>query len=136
MPLLAAPSELDLTLRSEEDARAARLKVRSLASSLGFDERGRAEIVLAIAEACINGIRHGAGRRGPHVRLTARVEGPDLVAEVSDRGKGFPSGPPRMAEASAESGRGIAMMHALMDDVEIESGAGGTTVRLRKRLPG
>ena len=64
------------------------------------------------------------------------------VLEVVDRGPGFDASALARAasgedaEPDAETGRGLQIMHALMDSVEFESrpGHGRTVVRLEKEL--
>jgi serine/threonine-protein kinase RsbW len=92
------------------------------------------DIVSATHEAAKNAVVHNPGCDGP-VQVTCEVS-PDLVVVVvADRGRGFI--PPEEAAApdpEALAGRGIFMMHCLMDQVETQSDNSGTRVRLIKRL--
>jgi anti-sigma regulatory factor (Ser/Thr protein kinase) len=55
-----------------------------------------------------------------------------LAIEVIDHGSGFQAAPPVMPGPYAESGRGLAIMFALMDQVAIESTHNGTRVHMVK----
>jgi anti-sigma regulatory factor (Ser/Thr protein kinase) len=125
--------ENHLALFGEQDLRPARRAVREIAETLPFDSRQVADITLAVAEACCNGVRHGVlATDAPLVTVTTRRAADYLSIEVSDHGDGFTPSQPRMPEPRSESGRGIALMHALMDNVAIESTARGTRVRMIK----
>jgi serine/threonine-protein kinase RsbW len=117
---------------------------------LGVSEDCVADILLATCEACTNVVKHA--------RATARYEvlasvddetcvlkiietrqetGPDPVAEPLADEAGWlqarPSAPPPTLED--ESGRGIKIMRALVDDVIIDTAPEhGTIVYLQKRL--
>lgn len=125
-----------LTLFSEHDLRPTRRAVKEIAESLPFDRRQVADITLAVAEACINGVRHGGASADaapePVVFVVTEPAEDHLRIDVEDRGAGFEIQPPAMPGTSAESGRGIALMHALMDDVAITSNRCGTHVRMIK----
>ncbi len=87
------------------------------------------ELSRAIREALTNARRHSRARR---VSVALRTEGEDLIAEVSDDGRGF--GP------EAEPGGGSKSMReraaAVGGELHIESEPGrGTRVRLRAPLP-
>jgi anti-sigma regulatory factor (Ser/Thr protein kinase) len=87
------------------------------------------DLVLAVGEAATNAMEHGVALR-PDARVTVRgrLAGPDLVIEVHDPGQwvATPSG--------ADRGYGLKIMSSVVDDVEIETGDRGTTVRLRHQL--
>ncbi|HYX80539.1 MAG TPA: SpoIIE family protein phosphatase, partial [Actinomycetota bacterium] len=89
--------------------------------------RGTADDVLvACMEACTNVIRHaGAPDARFEIRL-ARRNG-RIEATVRDRGTWRPEDP-------VGEGRGLELMRALMDEVEILPRPDGTTVRMRRRL--
>ena len=82
-----------------------------------------------LQEALTNVRRHSRARK---VSVVLKTEGEDMIAEVSDDGRGF--GP------EAEPGGGSKSMReraaAVGGDLQIESEPGrGTTVRLRAPLP-
>jgi PAS domain S-box-containing protein len=87
------------------------------------------ELLRVIREALTNA-RHHSGAK--HVVVTLKVEGSDLVAEISDEGQGF--------ELEVVSGVGLSSMQeraAIVDGrLEIESEMGqGTSVRLQVPVP-
>jgi anti-sigma regulatory factor (Ser/Thr protein kinase) len=85
-------------------------------------------VVLATAEACNNAILHAAGE---DFTLSVVVEGGRALVSVSDDGDGFePPGRAAMPGPLATGRRGLALMQALVDDVDVTSGPSGTTVAL------
>jgi serine/threonine-protein kinase RsbW len=101
----------------------------------GLDRSTCDDVVLATSEAIANAAEHGSGRRaGERVHLRVLVEqdrrgGAEVVVRVADTGRWRPPTP------SAERGRGLQIVRALVDDVVVETGD-GTTVLLRRRLGG
>jgi serine/threonine-protein kinase RsbW len=89
------------------------------------------DVVLSLSEACKNGIRSSGTR--VHVRLAFAPEG--LRVQVSDGGDGFDVAAQghECPDALAIGGRGLYLIHALMDDVTIAC-EGGTTVTMVKRV--
>ena len=127
------PNSRHLALRDEADIRLTRSYLRQITEDLPFDRRQVADILLAVSEACINGVRY-TSRDNPDASVTVITEpaSDHLMIEVLDNGTGFHVSQPLMPEPMAERGRGIALMHALMDRVDIESNPSGTRVRLVK----
>ncbi len=87
------------------------------------------ELSRVLREAITNARRHSRARR---VSVVLKTEGEDLIAEVTDDGRGF--GP------EAEPGGGTKSMRervaAVGGEMQIESEPGrGTRVRLRSPLP-
>ena len=99
----------------------------------GLDEGVVQDVVLAASEAIANAAEHGSGGRSTEeVRVRARREQrPDdddeLVVRVVDHGRW------RTPGTSAERGRGLMIIRALVDDLQVLEGD-GTTVVLRRRL--
>jgi serine/threonine-protein kinase RsbW len=93
------------------------------------------DIELALAEACTNVLRHAADSDDEYV-VVLRIEDDTCSIEVVDAGDGFDHSkiPDSMPEG-AESGRGIHLMRALVDDLQFVSDKElGTVVRLKKTL--
>ncbi|MGH2804352.1 MAG: ATP-binding protein, partial [Thermoleophilaceae bacterium] len=108
--------------------------MRSSASTVrpgALDERERYEFTFAVNEAVSNAIEHG--RPSPHgtIRLQSAEEDGALVLYVEDHGTFAPKA--AGLEALPERGRGLAFMAAVVDEVDVCRGAGGTLVRLCKR---
>ena len=95
----------------------------------------RNDVELAISEACGNVVDHSGP--GDAYEVNFKI-GPQLCEiTVVDVGRGFDSAGLKaaMAPRSAERGRGIALMHALMDTVRFEARPEkGTIVHLVKTL--
>ncbi|SCX55688.1 Anti-sigma regulatory factor (Ser/Thr protein kinase) [Klenkia marina] len=83
---------------------------------------------VAVGEACANAVDHAYPEDEPGPMLVRVARGADgrVVAEVSDRGTW------RTPDADpGDRGRGLMIMHQLLEDVEVDRGRSGTTVRLR-----
>lgn len=86
--------------------------------------------VLAACEAWTNAAEHGYRLDpGQTVHCAASLSGRDLEIAVSDLGSWRPPGPP------SDRGRGMTLMRALCDEVDLDIGPGGTTVRLVLAVP-
>jgi len=109
-----------------------RLAVAGVASRLPFGYDVIEDIKQAVAEACNNAIEHGkpAGLSPDEATVVVRckVTNSALQIEVIDQGPGFD--PER-----TEKGLGMAIMEALMDEVEyIRPPGGGMLIRMVKRV--
>jgi serine/threonine-protein kinase RsbW len=112
---------------------------------LGMDDESVYDIVLAATEACTNVLTHG-GRQVRGYVVVTRLGAVGCQVEVADEGVGLPPRVPGEAEPEAdpqqipiaqlpESGRGLAVMRACVDNVTLDSRPGhGTVVTLRKRI--
>jgi anti-sigma regulatory factor (Ser/Thr protein kinase) len=89
------------------------------------DERDVYRITLATNEACMNAIEH-AGARGTF-SVDAAIDDDGVRVTVRDHGHW-------RTPRGDLGGRGIEMMRALMDVVEVTPQDDGTTVRLRRSL--
>jgi serine/threonine-protein kinase RsbW len=86
------------------------------------------QLVLAAAEACNNAILHA---EGDDFTVSVVVEGDRALVTVADHGAGFiPPSRPSMPSPHATGHRGLALMEALVDDVDVVSDRAGTTVML------
>jgi serine/threonine-protein kinase RsbW len=90
-----------------------------------LEEEEAASVVLAVNEAVANAIEHG-GRGPADVLVDATMDDGALTIEIRDQGRwqDRPSEPDR--------GRGLLLMQALMDEVEVERSSRGTLVRMRR----
>ena len=114
------------------------LVVSYIAKEMEFDEETLEQVNLAIVEAGTNAIRHGNGNNPEKTtQFRFRIEEDRLIVFVKDSGTGFDPedvGDPLSPENFMKPcGRGIFLMHALMDEVEytIDEDC-GTEVRLVK----
>jgi len=109
------------------------------------DEEMLADLKLAVTEACSNSVRHAYGEDGGGlVRIRFEIGAYALAVEIADAGQGFrfdrpvPELGPGPDEELREDEMGLAIIHALADEVDIGAGPGGhgTTISLRKYLGG
>lgn len=120
-------------------------EVRAFVASFLADVRASveisSEILLAVGEAAANATRHGKNPEGrSEVRVYCSLEGPSVSITIADDGPGFD--PARVAAAElpdrfASGGRGLFLMRALMDEVEVEpAGERGTKVTMFRKVFG
>ncbi|MBD2899444.1 Anti-sigma F factor [Actinomadura sp. RB99] len=99
---------------------------------LGVAEDCVADILVAASEACTNAVQHA--RATGDYRVAGRVDDGTCSLEIEDGGHG-PRPVPADRGVLSESGRGIKIMRALVDDLDIDRTPDrGTIVHLRKRL--
>jgi PAS domain S-box-containing protein len=123
-----AGERLHLELPAEPKA------LKSLRSTLGrwLEEAGAAsdesqEIQLACHEACSNVIEHAYRFGEAPLEVEGWVENGEVVLAIRDNGDW-------RAPRETNRGRGLGLMEALMDRVEILPGETGTTVEMQRRL--
>lgn len=101
----------------------------------GVDVDGIDDLLIAGSELVTNAVRHASGHSAA-VSLRARTEGDAVVVEVEDDGDGF-AWPVAHVMADVvvhdENGRGLFIVEALTDDLEVCAARGRTTVRCIKR---
>jgi serine/threonine-protein kinase RsbW len=104
--------------------------------ALGVLDETISDIQIALAEASTNVLRHAHGDE--LYEVTCAIRGTLCVIEVADRGvAGFDASDRGHGDAktTAEDGRGIQLMRALVDTVRFDSVTGdGTVVHLEKQL--
>ncbi|HYV75353.1 MAG TPA: ATP-binding protein [Candidatus Binatia bacterium] len=111
-----------------------------LAAKAGFDEDSRDGITMAVREAMINAVLHG-NAYDPNKRVNLSLEQNDreLVVTISDEGRGLdPDEIPDPLAAEnlmKQSGRGIFLIRAFMDEVRFRKLEQGTEITLIKRIP-
>ena len=81
-----------------------------------------------MGEASANAVEHAYGPMGGWLHVLAGCEGDTIRVTVSDGG--------RWRTRHSARGRGSTLMRSVMDSVEIETSDAGTTVTMRRRLPG
>jgi anti-sigma regulatory factor (Ser/Thr protein kinase) len=96
---------------------------------------------MAVIEACINAFEHSHAEDRVvvvNIQMLGQGDPEKLRITVRDKGVGFdPEEPqePRIEEklkAQRKRGWGLKIIRGLMDEVEIHSGSGGTTVVMSK----
>jgi serine/threonine-protein kinase RsbW len=102
-------------------------------SGAGVDEECRADITLALTEACANVIKHAELSTVYHVDVM--VDRQACTIEVTDDGGGFDPRSVRPGDVLDDSGRGLQIVAALVDGLDVVSVNGlGTMLRFTKRL--
>lgn len=114
----------------------ARLALAGIARGVEIDQATLADLKLAVTEACGNAVQHAQPGDSGVVTIHFMVSEDAIEIRVEDDGPGMdaePVGSMPDAELS-ESGMGLAIIHALVDRVEIEPGTSGrgTVVRMRR----
>lgn len=118
----------------------ARLALSGTLRHLGLDDEEVGDLKLAVTEACGNVVKH-AYDDGPGPVDVAFLLHPDrLVVIVEDQGAGIGRAPahPEPPEGPLESGMGMAIISAIVDEHDVGPGADGrgTVVRMTKYLAG
>ena len=140
----AKTSEWPQTLRvTAQPHNASRMRafVRKHADTAGFSEDAVAEIEVAVGEAVTNAILYGQPNGVAEeevVRIEVGVNGALFYIEVQDPGPGFdPNAVQEVGpdNGDAVGGRGLYLMRALMDNVEMRRHKQGMQVRLERSLP-
>jgi serine/threonine-protein kinase RsbW len=110
------------------------------AGKAGFDEDGQHQIGMAVRECAVNAVVHGNRynkNKRVHLDVERTVTGITIV--IGDEGEGFdvnsvadPLAPENLLK---QSGRGILLIRAFMDEFDMHPRpGGGTEVRLVKNL--
>lgn len=125
-------SSLDSVNKAEEEA--TKMAMRS-----GFDEDEAGRISMAVREATVNAVLHGNHYdTSKRVSLSFENTGRELVITVQDQGPGLD--PNHLADPLApenllkQSGRGIFLIRAFMDEVRFRNLQPGTEITLIKRV--
>ena len=126
--LCAKEEQLELTIPARvRELGAIRRSLRRWLLGVGATEDDVSPIVLACNEACANAIEHAYGPRDETFELRAEHRDGVVTITVSD------SGSWRRPRGENRS-RGMLLMRAFTDDLEIRSDETGTTVILRRGL--
>lgn len=98
---------------------------------IGAPQEATEDVQVAVTEACANAVRHSdVGEYIVHLEVADEV----CEIEVVDLGAGFdPAELQAPAGDNMESGRGLYLMEALVDDLHFTRDDDGTHVRLTKR---
>lgn len=134
-------AQIQLQLSLPRDARyvgVLRRVATSLLRGLDVPEESVDDVSIALSEACGNVIRHADGTDVYGVRFTVFTSACEI--EVRDLGPGFDRAVVdhdgtvvAPDDETDEAGRGLALVRALMDDLQFARHDRTTTVRLIKR---
>lgn len=130
----AVPIHIPADLGSLAEAREA---VRRTLRGAGWDEEGAELVVLAVCEAVTNAIEHGSVPGRPvEIRTAATAARAEIrVTDLGRPGASPPVAIPEPPPISSEHGRGLIIMAALADALEIRRAGRGTEVRLEFTSP-
>ena len=111
-----------------------RLTTSGIANKVGFCMDDIEDLKVAVSEACTNAIKHSSDDR--FTIIYTMIEN-GLTIEIIDNGNGYDTrsiNEPDI-ENLKESGMGLFIIEALMDEVSIESQEGkGTSIKMTKYL--
>ena len=116
----------------------ARLALAGLARAFPMDAEVLADLKLAVTEACGNAVRHAyTDGAGPvTVKFVAAADRLEMLVE--DEGTGLDTSRVRelIARDRPEGGMGMAIIRAVVDELDIRDGSGGkgTVVHMTKYL--
>jgi serine/threonine-protein kinase RsbW len=114
-----------------------RLALAGIARTVDFDPELLADLKLAVTEACANAVRHAYEDEGT-MTLRFALDEASVRIQVEDKGTGFEAHHVEEwePEALSEEGMGLAIIRAVVDDLDIRSGPGGrgTQLTLTKRF--
>ncbi len=128
---------LESTLESVDQAE--ELVMREAAKA-GFDEDDQHQIGMAVRECAVNAVVHGNRyNKNKKVHLDIETSSTGVVVMIGDEGEGFdinsiadPLAPENLLK---QSGRGLLLIRAFMDEFDMHPRAGGgTEVRLVKNI--
>lgn len=117
---------LDLPARANQVVLARHI-MAALAESLRFPVAMVEDVKLAVTEACTNVVRHAYTEDEGRLQVAAAAADGELVVSVMDEGHGLR---PVARPPDAIGGMGLPLMAALTQDLAIEQGGTGTTVRM------
>ena len=122
--------DFSVTLRTDPDELSAvRRRLRDWLAGEQVAGADATDLLIAVGEACANSIEHAYGFSPDRsVVIEGNLRRGMVEMTVADRGR-WKSG-----QGDGNRGRGVGIMRALMDQVDIEHGAQGTVVRMRKRV--
>ncbi|MGH9481595.1 MAG: ATP-binding protein [Terriglobales bacterium] len=125
---------LDSRIESVDEAEAT---AQSVAERAGFDEGERHRIAMAVREITVNAVMHGNGYdRHKKVTIEFSLSPDELVVDIRDQGNGFDSrvvaDPLAPENLLRQTGRGIFLAKAFMDQVDVHPSSAGTSVRMIK----
>lgn len=114
--------------------------VESAVRIAGVSEDEQIDLMVAVMEALNNAINHGNGEDAKKkVHLKIDIDPASITVWVQDEGGGFDpdAAPDPLAPENLmnNSGRGLLMMRAFMDEVDFMTSQQGTLVKMIKYIP-
>ena len=127
---------LESTLQSVDKAES---MVLDEAQKAGFDQDEAGNIGMAVRECLVNAVVHGNRyNKKKHVHFAMERSSDGLAVTIGDEGEGFDMNklpdPTKPENLLRQSGRGLLLIRAFMDEFDLHARAGGgTEVRLMKK---
>jgi serine/threonine-protein kinase RsbW len=114
----------------------ARLALSGIGRTAPVSDEALADLKLAITEACGNSVRHAYPDGSGDVCVAYSLGADSMELIVEDQGTGVEPGSFDATTTSGESGMGMSIIRAVVDDLEVRPGADGkgTVVRMTKRF--
>jgi len=114
----------------------ARLALSGIGRTAPVSEEALADLKLAITEACGNSVRHAYPEGSGDVSVAYSLRPDSLELVVEDQGTGLDPSIVNATSETGESGMGMSIIRAVVDQLEVRPGADGkgTYVRMTKRL--
>jgi serine phosphatase RsbU (regulator of sigma subunit)/anti-sigma regulatory factor (Ser/Thr protein kinase) len=126
--LVTLGDRLDLRVPAQPGALAPlRAALRRWLVQAGASEAETYELVTACGEACTNAIRHASGPLPSEFEVHAATGGGEVEIRVRDRGSW-------REQRGDVGGRGLPIIEAYVDDLDVDRTPSGTEVRMRRRL--
>ena len=130
----AAPPRLRFRVPSEPShLRRARERIRDYLRQYSAERELIDDLVLCVEEAATNAIRHSGA--DADIEIALEFDGDSLVALVKDQGRGFDLQsfrPERVPDPNKDHGRGLFIIAALMDSLELRADD-GLEVRMTRK---
>jgi serine/threonine-protein kinase RsbW len=113
----------------------ARLALSGIARELPIGDEQLADLKLALTEACGNAVRHAYADTPGDVNVVFEIADERLHMTVEDRGNGIRA-PDSLTDDEPparplESGMGMPIIRAIVDELVVESGPDGRGTRVR-----
>jgi signal transduction histidine kinase/DNA-binding response OmpR family regulator len=129
-------SIVHIALLTERDVVQTRQRAREVAAALGLDNQDQIRLATATSEIARNAFRYA---RSGKVTFSLQLESPQrLEVTVSDSGQGIANLDEILGgryRSATGLGMGILGTRRLMDEFQIDTSPGGTTVRMAKHIP-
>jgi PAS domain S-box-containing protein len=126
VPMSAERLHLDLPTNPKSLATLRRTLGRWL-ESLGASRVESNDVQVACHEACSNAMEHAYRFREATIDVDGEFDGEEVRVTITDHGAW-------REKRDSDRGRGLDLIRALMDEVEVTPSDSGTSVRIRKRL--
>lgn len=121
---------------SLDSGRAVARQIAHLLAESGYDDATQFACELAVTEACNNTVQHATRhQRGQPLRVSMRCSADAIELAVRDRTAGFDLQPIRTPPGpDAIAGRGLFLIHSMMDEVTYAREGDGNVLHMKKRV--